>query len=311
MSNRKLPWVLVLAAGKGHRVHALTRDRSGHRAPKQFTSLDGGETLLGATLRRAERITAAEKIVTIVAAEHERWWKPELSGYPAENIIVQPENRGTAAGILLPELWIARHDPSATVVILPSDHYVDSEEILNNSVSNAVSAVNRSEAPVVLLGVKPDGPEEEYGWIVPCPGPLNCPHRVASFREKPDACTAASLARHGGLLNTFIIVADSCCLLALFKHRVPQLWQPFERAMPRRSEETWPRDDLANLYHSIPSLDFSRDILEGASDEIWVYPVPLCGWTDLGTPRRLGEYLVRHAVRAFEDKAEVAAMEGI
>ncbi len=291
-------------------MRTLTRDRWGRRAPKQFTSPDGDTTLLGATLRRAGKIAPPEQIVTVVAAQHEHWWKHELKGSPSDNIIVQPENRGTAAGILLPALWIAQHDRSATVVILPSDHYVESEETLNDSLSNAVSAVDRSEAPVVLLGVQPDSPEEEYGWIVPCPGPVNCPHHVESFREKPDAYTAASLWEHGGLLNTFIIVADTRCLLALFHKKVPQLWQPFERTIARSTEETWPKYDLTNLYRSIPSLDFSRDVLEGAADELWVCPVPPCGWTDLGTPQRLGEHFVRRGGHAAEGMARAATIGG-
>ncbi|MBD3871801.1 MAG: NTP transferase domain-containing protein [Acidobacteria bacterium] len=248
MSNKKTPWVLVLAAGEGKRVRALTHDKWGHRAPKQLTSTDGEATLLGATLRRAGRIAPPKQIVTIVAAQHERWWRSELTGIPSDNIIVQPENRGTAAGILLPLVWIARHDRNATVVILPSDHFVESEDTLNGALNQAVSTVSRSEAPVVLLGVKPEGPEEEYGWIVPCPGPENCPHRVASFREKPDASTAASLLNQGALLNTFIIVADCRCLLALFKERIPQLWQPFERTMDGRTVDSWQQTDLADLW---------------------------------------------------------------
>jgi mannose-1-phosphate guanylyltransferase len=309
MSKKKSPWVLVLAAGEGKRVRALTRDRRGHPAPKQFTSTDGKGTLLGATLQRARRIARPEHIVTIVAPQHARWWRAELSGFPADNIIVQPENRGTAAGILLPLVWIARHDRNATVVILPSDHFVESEDTLNGVLSRAVSAVTRFEAPVVLLGVKPEGPEEEYGWIVPCPGPENCPHRVASFREKPDACTAALLLNQGALLNTFIIVADCRCLLALFREKTPQLWGPFERTMEGLTTGSRQQADLADLYHSIPSLDFSRDVLENAAEKLWVCPVPQCGWTDLGTPQRLNEHIDRHTGHHLTTRTEVTAIE--
>jgi mannose-1-phosphate guanylyltransferase len=284
----------VLAAGEGKRVRTLTRDKWGHPAPKQFTSTDGNMTLLGATLRRARRLAPPEQIVPIVAAQHEQWWRSELTGVPSDNLIVQPENRGTAAGILLPLVWIARHDRNATVVILPSDHFVESEDTLNGVLNQAVSTVTRTEVPVVLLGVQPEGPEEGYGWIIPCPGPENCPHRVASFREKPDACTVASLLKQGALLNTFIIVADSRCLLTLFKERTPQLWGPFDQTLVGRTTGSRQRAELVDLYHSIPSLDFSKDLLEEAAEKLWVYPVPSCGWTDLGTPKRLSDHLIRH-----------------
>jgi mannose-1-phosphate guanylyltransferase len=287
-------WVLVLAAGEGKRVSRLTHDRWGQLAPKQFSSIDGNETLLNSTLKRAKRFAPPERIVPIVAAQHRRWWESELVGIPPGNVIVQPENRGTAAGILLPLLWITQHDGEATVVILPSDHYVGSEKTLTRALRNAVSAVSRSEAPVVLLGIKPDGPEDEYGWIVPCPGPESCPHRVASFREKPDASTSACLLRQGALLNSFIMVADNRCLLALYRKELPQLWRPFEQLMGHPNDNRWQEKNLVDLYQSIPSLDFSKDILEEATDTLWVCPVPPCGWTDIGTPERLTQHLTHH-----------------
>jgi len=292
-SSTTSPWVLVLAAGEGHRVKAFTRDRQGQPAPKQFSSVDGKTTLLGETLRRAERITPAERIVTIVAAQHERWWKSDLTKLPAGNIIVQPENRGTAAGILLAQLWISRHDDKATVVILPSDHHVESEDTLSRSLAVAISAVLRSVAPVVLLGVEPDGPAEDFGWIVPRPGPESWPHRVASFREKPDAATARSLLIHGALLNTFIIVANSARLLALFEENLPALWRLFAQTLTNSGDGSWPQQEFEDLYQSIPTLDFSREVLQEAAEHIWVCPVPSCGWTDLGSPQRLAEYFLR------------------
>jgi mannose-1-phosphate guanylyltransferase len=307
---RRAPWVLVLAAGEGKRVRSLTRDRLGQPAPKQFTAAGGDSTLLETTLLRAQRIAPPERIVTIVAAEHERWWRSELAGFDAENIIVQPLNRGTATGILVPLFWITRRDRNATVIILPSDHFVESEETLAGTLTRAVSSVTRSEAPIVLLGTEADNPEEDYGWIMPCPGPANCPHQVAAFREKPDACSAASLLNQGALLNTFIIVADGRSLLALFKERTPQLWSMSEEALADLTRGSFQQADLTHFYRSIPTMDFSRDVLETAADKLWVCSVPSCGWSDLGTAQRLNDHLLRqcgHSVMIKPEERPVAA----
>jgi mannose-1-phosphate guanylyltransferase len=286
-------WVIVLAAGDGNRVKRLTHDRLGRIAPKQYSTVDGHTTLLESTLRRALRVAPADRVVSVVAAHHERWWENELVAIPRENVIVQPQNRGTAAGILLPLLWISRHVSEATIVILPSDHFVDAEETLARSLDDAVSAVVHSEAPIVLLGITPDGLEDDYGWIVPCRGCEGCLCPVASFREKPDTSTAAYLASHGALLNSFIIVADNKSLLNLYRNKLPALWRPFERVIAHHDEDPWQRENLSDLYESIPSLDFSRDILEATPDGLCVYPVPSCGWTDLGTPQRLTRHVGR------------------
>ena len=42
-------------------------------------------------------------------------------------MIVQPQGRGTAAGIYLPLLSIVARDPDAEIAVLPSDHHVDDE----------------------------------------------------------------------------------------------------------------------------------------------------------------------------------------
>ena len=48
---------------------------------------------------------------------------------------------------------------------------------------------------------------------------------------------------------------------------------------------------LSGLYDVLPTLDFSRQILQGREAQLRVLPVPACGWTDLGTPDRVGKSL--------------------
>jgi mannose-1-phosphate guanylyltransferase len=105
MSN----WALVLAAGEGSRLRALTTT-NGVAVPKQFCSLQGGPSLLQEALHRAEAVAPRTRICTIVAEQHRRWWQGPLWALPSQNIIVQPENRGTAAGLLLPLLHIEARD---------------------------------------------------------------------------------------------------------------------------------------------------------------------------------------------------------
>jgi len=284
-------WAVVLAAGEGERVKDLTRDRWGHTAPKQYASIDGSTTLLGTTFERAKKLSPLERIVPIVAEQHQRWWATELSEIPPENVIIQPENRGTAAGILLPLLWITRRDPDAQLVILPSDHGVTSEDTLHAAIMDALQGTASAGAGLILLGVRPERPETGYGWIVPLAAEQDGLHPIACFREKPDSAAAASLFSRGALLNCFILIADGRFLLNLFETQLPQLW----RALHPVFDEGWDRPvrnrGLSDLYRSIPVLDFSKDLLERSAEKLWVFPVPACGWLDLGTPDRLTRHL--------------------
>lgn len=288
-------WVIILAAGEGKRVMDLTRDRWGLPAPKQYSLIDGRTTLLDITLERARKIAPPERIVAVVAAQHRRWWVSELADLPARNVIPQPENRGTAAGILLPLLWILRRDPDARLVILPSDHGVASEETLHNAIIDALACTPYPDSEIVLLGVQPQGPETDYGWIVPKSGAKGRLRPVASFREKPDAATAAKLLTQGGLLNSFILIAGSRFLLTLFETSLPSLWRSFQPLLENKQNGCWTEQDLSRFYRSIPTFDFSKDLMEMAADTLWVHPVPACGWLDLGTPDRLTAHLVAQA----------------
>ncbi|MEE4270645.1 MAG: sugar phosphate nucleotidyltransferase [Thermoanaerobaculales bacterium] len=278
---------MILAAGEGKRVRQLTRDRWGQPAPKQYALIDGRRTLLDVTSVRATKIASPERIVTVVASQHRRWWASDPAQLPPGHVIVQPENRGTAAGILLPLLWIIRRDPEARLVILPSDHAVASETTLHQAITGAISHVPRADSKMILLGVQAEAPETGYGWIVPRQGKAGGLRTIAAFHEKPDAETTASLFAQGGLLNSFILISGGRFLRDLFKTAMPVLWHAFQPIIQAHRGDRSIEQDASHAYGAIPMLDFSKDLLERVADTLSVYPVPACGWLDLGTPERL------------------------
>jgi mannose-1-phosphate guanylyltransferase len=284
-------WVVILAAGEGLRVKHLTRDRRGRPAPKQYSSIDGRTTLIENTLARAKRIAPPGRIVAVVAEHHRRWWRSELAELGPRNLIVQPENRGTAAGILLPVLRITGRDPHARLLILPSDHAVASEDTLHDAVVDAASYAPSADSEIVLLGVRPRRPETGYGWIVPRPTSNDGPLAVARFREKPDPVGAAALHEQGGLLNSMILIAGGARLRVLFERETPLLWHSLRPTTDDDVENALAGANLGDVYRSVPTLDFSRDLLERLAGQLWVYPVPECGWLDIGTPDRLAGHL--------------------
>ncbi len=276
------PWALVLAAGEGSRVRELTRGADGVAVPKQFCSLGPGPSLLHLAQRRGARLASWERVVTVVAAEHERWWRPALAALPADNVVAQPANRGTAAGVLLPLLAIADRDPGSTVVVLPSDHFVGDEAVLRRALRRALAEVAAAPERVVLLGISPDEADPQLGWIVPGAGLGRRARRVERFVEKPAPPVATELMRDGGLWNSFILAAAAGTLLTLYERRLPALTSDLRRAVAAGD-----RTALADLYRTLDSADFSRDLMAGSEPLLTVLPVPACGWSDLGTPERV------------------------
>jgi mannose-1-phosphate guanylyltransferase len=257
--------------------------------PKQYCSLDGGPTLLELALSRAERLVPYERIVCVVAAAHRRWWMRDLVPLPETNVIVQPCNRGTSVGLLLPLLEILRRDPRATVVILPSDHFVADEAVLETAARGALTDLRDHPDAVILLGVEPGVFDADYGWIVPGRPLAEGLSQVARFVEKPDPAEAHRLIDLGGLWNSLVVVARARRLLALYEELNPALlwWIRLAQA----DEYAAPSWSLEAVYPLIPPSDLSRDILEKASDALLVERVPPCGWNDVGTPARLARCL--------------------
>lgn len=293
-------WALVLAAGDGSRLRALTTQPCGTPVPKQYCSLNGGPTLLEDALARARAQVPPERVCAIVAQQHHRWWSTldALTTLPQANLIVQPRNRGTAIGILYSLLHILSQDAQAQVLLLPSDHYVADEAVLQRSLNAAMAHVARCPDTPVLLGLHPDEPDSELGYVIPGPSAgadARGVRTVAGFVEKPELPVAAQIVRSGGLWNTFIMAASARALLDMFLPRFAPIVMEMQvilgNALQHRTAGGWPA--IVDMYTRLPELDFSRDLLEGRAGALHVLPVPSCGWSDLGTPHRVGETLRR------------------
>jgi mannose-1-phosphate guanylyltransferase len=281
-------WALVLAAGDGRRLQSLTTTASGLAVPKQFCSLAGGPSLIHEALHRAEATAPPDHVCTIVAAQHRNWWEGQLDALSPSNVIVQPQNRGTANGILLPLLQILARDPRARIVLLPSDHHVRDEVGLAHSLRAAAAPSTAARSEILLLGVEPREPDPELGYIVPGRDDGTGYREIERFVEKPPAALADELIQQGALWNTFIIAADAQALLRLFERRRPEIVAEMRRVAARRRVSTVEyATALAALYDSLPQVDFSRDILQGQERYLGVMRVAECGWSDLGTPKRV------------------------
>jgi mannose-1-phosphate guanylyltransferase len=281
-------WAILLAAGQGRRLRGMTTIND-EAVPKQFCALRGNVSMLRGAIQRAAWVVPETHLRVVVAAEHAKWWRQELADLPPSCVLVQPRDRGTAAGILLPLTAILRQDPDATVLVLPADHYLEEEWILHLALEKSVALARAHPEQVVLLGMTPDSDRTSgYGWIVPQKRSLPFGAvPVRQFREKPDAVEEADLQSRGAMISSFLTVARGSTLQTLYRRQLPDLAGTFCR---RRGGSR----SLESLYERIPSHDFSRDLLERSVEQLMVVNVPHCGWADLGTPERVVRCLATH-----------------
>ncbi len=283
-------WTVVLAGGEGERLRPLTERWLGEHRPKQYCTFVGTRSMLQHTVDRAERLSGADRMLIVAADQHETPLAESLDDRYLGCVIMQPRNRDTAPGIFLPLAHIMARNPAATVVLLPSDHFVFPEQVFLQAVRRAAMVVAHLPEKVVLLGARPDSEETEYGWIAASEpvGQLGgCTIRkVAGFYEKPDAASVRRLVRAGGLWSTMVIVARCQTLWELGWDCLPDMMPHFEelRAHLGTDQEG---QVMASIYARLPSLDFSDQLLQRVPESLLVMELKDVIWSDWGSERRI------------------------
>jgi hypothetical protein len=139
---------------------------------------------------------------------HEAFYADEIAGLPSSRLLIQPSNQGTAPAILYSLLRLYEMDPKAVVAFFPSDHHFSDDEAFIGHIDSAYATAASRPEMVVLLGIPPEAPEVEYGWIEPGI-PLGSP--------EPDGCFGLDGARlsveqlrYGGLCSRFSETHPEC-----------------------------------------------------------------------------------------------------
>ena len=289
--SRSHRWASILAGGDGTRLLPLTRRIDGDDRPKQFCAVLGSETLLQETQRRVSRLVRSWQTLLVLTRAHEPFYTGEVAGIPASRLLIQPSNQGTAPAILYSLMRLREMDPKAVVAFFPSDHHFSDDEAFIGHIDSAYAAVASRPEMVILLGIPPETPEVEYGWIEPgSPLEPNTVCRVNRFWEKPSSSLASSLMERGCLWNSFVMVGCVHAFLNLVRNALPGLAELFESIRPSlftAAEGT----ALRELYSGIGPTSFSQDVLAAQPNGLAVLRATGLGWSDLGEPGRV--YSVR------------------
>src|SRR5215510_6888732 len=152
---------IVLAGGDGRRLQLYVQEMRGEGLPKQYVNVIGRRSMLEHTFHRAEKLIPADQILTVVCRRHllRADVCRQLASRPRETLIVQPANKETGPGILLPLMFIYKRCPQAIVAVFPSDHFVLEENRFMSHVDLAVQAAKHDLSRIILLAIEPHEPE--------------------------------------------------------------------------------------------------------------------------------------------------------
>ncbi len=287
---------IVLAGGSGRRLESFIARLRGEALPKQYVNFIGRRSMLEHTFARAERLIPPDRLFTVASREHLFYPEAErqLASRPRGTVILQPENKETAPGLLLPLMHLHARYPDSIVAVFPADHFIVEEALFMAHVDLACRVVERDPSRVVMLGVAPDDPEPEYGYILPAnewrTGMPTGLRRVARFVEKPAPPAARAIVRRGGLWNTMVMAFRTTTLLDMARRIAPALHRSFQRIGQAIGT---PREGLVvdETYRQIGPMNFSRGLLEALSHQqpsrLSVLAVRGVFWSDWGSEERI------------------------
>ena len=286
MENDARLWAIILAGGSGRRMIPLTRAMHGGDVPKQFAVLSGNRSLLQATLDRVAGVVPAYRTVVVVTEELEAAAMRQLESTPGVEILVQPDDRGTAPALLLALAQIIQRDRCARVVVLASDHHVSVPAPLLAAIEKGAWASQWNPEDIFSLGAVPDAIDQEYGWIVPGPS-LRQPGLRAVVRIDAPASGVHRMPPGEPLWATSIVVATATSLWFLVARRFPAHAAVVERAashgasssrvMVRRLREPYARLEAVDYDTALADAPAAQSLVTFAGS----------GWADLDTPRRV------------------------
>jgi mannose-1-phosphate guanylyltransferase len=292
---------IVLAGGNGKRLAPFIRHMRGDDLPKQYVNLSGSRSMLEHTFHRAEKLISPEHLFTVVGRNHLKYpeARRQLLARPEGTIVVQPENKETAPGLLLPLMHLYKRYPKSTVVVFPSDHFIVEEDLFMLHVHRAFRLAEQDPSRLVLLGVEPSAPEPEYGYIMPGKKRQNLlasvdAREVSQFIEKPAPRVAHELILRGGLWNTMVMVFTVDTLLNAVYKTAPQLYDCFQN-IGKAIGTSSAADIMEKTYKVMWPVNLSREVLEVISRQkpspLWVLPVRGVSWSDWGSKRRIEDTL--------------------
>ena len=273
--------IVIMAGGVGSRIWPMSVENK----PKQFIDVLGvGRSLLQLTYDRFKGLCPNENVWIVTNKKYDAWIKEQLPEVPAENILLEPCRRNTAACIAYVSWHIKAKDPKANLVITPSDHIVMDTAEFRRVITQCLKFTSETDA-ILTLGMKPNRPETAYGYIqadLSSSSPRNKEiFRIDTFREKPDLQTAQKYIQQNNFFwNAGIFIWSVSTIVNAFRIYSPAISKIFENMLSIYGTDK--EQEMIDLhYPECENISVDYAIMEKA-EEIFVCPANF-GWSDLGS----------------------------
>ena len=136
----KNSYCVIMAGGLGKRFWPV----STKACPKQFCDiLNVGKSFLRQTFERANQIFDTQNIFIVTGTAYEELTKQQIPEIPSENILKEPFGKNTAPCVAYAAYRIARVNPHASMVVVPSDHFITNDAVYLDNIQKGISFVEQ------------------------------------------------------------------------------------------------------------------------------------------------------------------------
>ncbi|MFE1245264.1 sugar phosphate nucleotidyltransferase [Fictibacillus sp. NPDC058756] len=266
--------ILLLSGGAGRRLWPL----SNKVRAKQFLKLlsrenNRNESMLQRVCRQLEEVGLFSNTYIITSQDQQDLIQNQVAA--PMPIISEPSQKGTFSAVSLAVAYLHSKQEAGldeTICVLPIDAFADLSFF--HLINQMPSILAKSLAELAHIGVEPEFPSDQLGYIVPnITEQSNDYFQVTHFIEKPNMKKAAELIKKKALWNCGVYGFNMSFMLQLQK----------EKGISTQY------DELLSVYNNLPKLSFDVAVAEHSKRSI---VVPYSGqWKDIGTWKKISEHM--------------------
>ncbi|MHC1785567.1 MAG: sugar phosphate nucleotidyltransferase [Christensenellales bacterium] len=272
--------IVLLSGGSGVRLWPL----SSEARPKQFLKLLGCEdgtkhSMIQRTLKMLRQFYITSRIVVATGKQHTEVLSSQIDEDDMVDLVVEPESRDTFPAVSLAVSYLqskANVCDNETIVVMPVDQYAEADYY--RTLQKLDYIIQNNVAELAMIGIQPNNPSDQYGYIVPTGNTSNGYSLVRRFTEKPSASLAETLISEGALWNSGIFAFKAGFLSRIVREQL--LTAEF--------------DDVLLKFGKLPKISFDYAVAEVAHSRAMI---PYSGvWKDLGTWDTIGEEMSSNCI---------------
>ena len=266
--------MVIPAGGAGTRLWPLSREEH----PKFLLDLTlKGRSLIQATWDRLLPLSSSTRTTIVAGPAHVKSITEQLPDLLPHNLFCEPSAKDSMAAIGLAAAILAQRDPNAIIGSFAADHMISGDDAFLAAVAEAVEVAKKDY--LVTIGIAPSHPSTGFGYVR-LGEKLNlsdAPNAriVSSFKEKPDARTAAAYIKTGNYRwNAGMFVTRAAFLMQLLREYKPELADGLTKIAAAWDDEALRQKALNEVWPELEKIPIDNAVAEPAALDRKVAVVP-------------------------------------